>query len=276
MPNTLDRQTARYRMGAELRMLVGEMDTGISADFTQAMRSFLTAMDYEDDALMRSHLNAALHSLVEVTNGAVRRRLGWPQRIELSCRRLSELAEQAEQPGEFDEQGREIVSRFDRMIASLTDLRDGTVKLLLDHGYEIEAVSRLEEDIEALIQLKEATLNNWPWSDAQRTPDLSVSCTNLASKLDSLASEWKAARGHTASVNMWVRLPAYQQIIEIGRLHKDEVIGFLLKELTHSPDHWFWALKELTGQNPVTPESRGNIDSMSKCWIEWGKQHGYR
>jgi hypothetical protein len=54
------------------------------------------------------------------------------------------------------------------------------------------------------------------------------------------------------------------------------VIPLLLRELQATPDHWFWALKELTGENPVTPASRGNVAAMAKCWLDWGKQKGYQ
>lgn len=169
MPATIDRQTARDRMRTELVKVVGELDADVPAGFTRAVRSFLTALEYDDPALVRSHLHAALEALVGVTDEAVRRRLGWPERIEAPCRALRELAEQAE-PGQFDDLGRETAARFDRMIAALTDLRDGPVKLLLDHGYEVGAADQLDRDVRALMRLKEDTLGNWPWSVAALPP----------------------------------------------------------------------------------------------------------
>ncbi len=87
-----------------------------------------------------------------------------------------------------------------------------------------------------------------------------------------LVAQWKASRGHSSSINAWVRLPAYRAIIALG----SPVIPLLLEELEKSPDHWFWALKELTGENPVTATSRGNMAEMAQCWIKWGKEKGYR
>jgi len=95
---------------------------------------------------------------------------------------------------------------------------------------------------------------------------------DLATRFHALAAEWRAARGHSSSVNSWAKLPAYRAIIDLG----PEVIPLLLRELQATPDHWFWALKELTGENPVTPESRGNVAEMAKCWLDWGKQKGYQ
>ncbi len=96
--------------------------------------------------------------------------------------------------------------------------------------------------------------------------------TALEERFRNLVAEWKAARGYEASINKWARLPAYREIIALGK----EVIPLLLRELEHTPDHWFWALKELTGANPVTPESRGDVMEMARCWVRWGKEQGYR
>ena len=67
-------------------------------------------------------------------------------------------------------------------------------------------------------------------------------------------------------------LYAYQQIIGLGA----PAIPLLLRELEREPDHWFWALKVLTGVNPVPQKSRGNIEEMAKHWVAWGKEQGYR
>jgi|ERR1051325_4792920 hypothetical protein len=97
-------------------------------------------------------------------------------------------------------------------------------------------------------------------------------CADLEASFNTLAAKWKAARGHSSSINAWVKLPAYRKIVELGAA----VIPLLLRELEKDPDHWFWALKELTGENPVTAECRGNVPAMAKCWIEWGKKKGFR
>lgn len=106
-----------------------------------------------------------------------------------------------------------------------------------------------------------------PISIANGIPD-----TGLETRFKSLVAQWKKARGHSASINAWAKLPAYRSIIEIG----PAVIPLLLRELERETDHWFWALKELTGENPVTAESRGNVAEMAKCWLQWGREKGYR
>src|ERR1700687_4065288 len=64
-----------------------------------------------------------------------------------------------------------------------------------------------------------------------------------------LARQWKEATEFTSSTTQMVMHPAYQQIIGMGR----EALPFLLAELRRKPDHWFWALKAITGEDPVPP-----------------------
>jgi hypothetical protein len=66
--------------------------------------------------------------------------------------------------------------------------------------------------------------------------------------------------------------PSYQRIIGLG----PAVLPFLLRELEREPDHWFWALKAITGADPVPPSSRGKVREMARFWIEWGRQQGYQ
>jgi hypothetical protein len=54
------------------------------------------------------------------------------------------------------------------------------------------------------------------------------------------------------------------------------VIPLLLKELEKKSGHWFWALKSISREDPVPQEYRGKVKEMTKAWLEWGKQRGYR
>ena len=66
--------------------------------------------------------------------------------------------------------------------------------------------------------------------------------------------------------------PAYQRIIGMGQ----PVVPLILRDLEQEPDHWFWALQSITGENPVLPEQRGNLELMATAWLAWGKANGYR
>ena len=92
-----------------------------------------------------------------------------------------------------------------------------------------------------------------------------------AQRFARLSAQWKTGRGPVSSLSEMVMYPAYQQIIGMGR----SAIPFLLRELEQSPDHWFWALKSITGIDPVPPEHRGDIALMSDDWLRWGREQGY-
>ena len=54
-----------------------------------------------------------------------------------------------------------------------------------------------------------------------------------------------------------------------------QAVPLLLRELEQRPNHWFAALKSLTGVDPVHSSDRGRIGPMTEAWIAWGKEHGF-
>ena len=53
--------------------------------------------------------------------------------------------------------------------------------------------------------------------------------------------------------------PAYQQIIGMGSI----AIPFIMRELENRPAHWFWALKSITGEDPVSKKGFQNYRTES-------------
>jgi hypothetical protein len=45
-----------------------------------------------------------------------------------------------------------------------------------------------------------------------------------------------------------------------------------LRDLERSPDDWFYALRAMTGANPVTAAMAGDVRRMAQAWIHWGHQ----
>jgi hypothetical protein len=90
-------------------------------------------------------------------------------------------------------------------------------------------------------------------------------------KFERLANQWRESRGPTSSVTQMAMHPAYQQIMGMGKA----AIPLILKELAREPDHWFWALKAISGVDPVPQESRGDLSAMAEAWLNWGRKEGY-
>lgn len=93
----------------------------------------------------------------------------------------------------------------------------------------------------------------------------------LKRKFEHLAEEWKRETINLSSVQEIILNPAYQRIIGMG----PDVIPFILQQLERCPGFWFWALRCLTGENPVTQEMRGDVAAMTEAWLNWGREYGY-
>jgi hypothetical protein len=102
--------------------------------------------------------------------------------------------------------------------------------------------------------------------------DQQAALDQIEQKFIRLRDEWKAQRGHHSDTVSLVMHPAYQNIIGMGL----DAVPLLLRELATSPDRWFWALRAITEEDPVPVQDRGNSEAMTRAWLEWGKERGYR
>lgn len=86
-----------------------------------------------------------------------------------------------------------------------------------------------------------------------------------------LKNKWEEDTAILSSVTEIAMHPAYQQIIGMGQ----DAIPLILAEMKKKPGHWFWALKSITGNDPVPPEQRGRVKKMTEAWLNWGIEQGY-
>lgn len=95
-----------------------------------------------------------------------------------------------------------------------------------------------------------------------RTPDDESSFRRLA-------DQWLHETEHVSSVKQACMHPAYQRIIGMG----PAIVPYLLRELAEQPDHWFWALRAITGADPAQTEDA--VEGARMAWWKWGKEKGY-
>ena len=93
---------------------------------------------------------------------------------------------------------------------------------------------------------------------------------SISERFTALATEWRQETGALSSTSQMVLHPNYQQIIGLGHA----ALPLILAELEREPDHWFWALRAITGIDPVPREDRGNLRRMAAAWIAWGRDSG--
>ena len=90
-------------------------------------------------------------------------------------------------------------------------------------------------------------------------------------RFSNLEKEWEDNTAGLSSITEIAMHPSYQQIIGMGTL----ALPLIMHEMSIKPNHWFWALKSITGEDPVPPEQRGNIKNMTDAWLNWGQTQGY-
>ena len=90
-------------------------------------------------------------------------------------------------------------------------------------------------------------------------------------EFERLSAEWRADRPRGADVTQMVEHAAYKRIIDMG----PAAIPLILRELDREVDHWFWALHELTGADPVPEDDKGDLPAMAEAWLDWGRSERY-
>jgi hypothetical protein len=89
-----------------------------------------------------------------------------------------------------------------------------------------------------------------------------------------LAESWHVERGATSSITEMSMCPSYQRIVGMGQVAVPLILTRLAEE-GDEPDHWFWALKAITGADPVSDDARGDLVRMAQFWLQWGRANGY-
>lgn len=143
------------------------------------------------------------------------------------------------------------------MTYELTEKRNNIWSLLFEDSYGIS------EDSEKIKKDKEDSLHHF----------LSTYSTeNITEiKFAKLKAEWEKDIQFLSNTNEIVMHPSYQQIIGMGQ----EIIPLILTEMKSKLGLWFWALKSITGEDPVPTEEIGKITEMTKRWIDWGYINGF-
>lgn len=123
----------------------------------------------------------------------------------------------------------------------------------------VQTLSELDSSIHAKNDQRTLYLGEFGWSPPG-DPD--------ESRFMELAAKWQYDTAASSSITEMAIHPSYQQIIGMGR----NALPFIFRELEKAPHHWFWALRAITGEDPVKPEHRGNLDAMTKDWLEWAEK----
>jgi hypothetical protein len=83
-----------------------------------------------------------------------------------------------------------------------------------------------------------------------------------------LAAEWRSATGFESSLERKVLNRAYQRIIGLG----PQVVPYILDDLNNSPDHWYWALTAIVGEDKAAGQM--TMTAAAEAWLAWGRSIG--
>ncbi len=85
------------------------------------------------------------------------------------------------------------------------------------------------------------------------------------------AKKWKEDTVHISSLSDKYLHQSYARIIGLG----PPVVPFILRTISDEPGDWFYALRALTGYDPVTPDMAGDLLAMTRAWLRWANAKGY-
>jgi hypothetical protein len=83
-------------------------------------------------------------------------------------------------------------------------------------------------------------------------------------------AKWKDDTQYISSLTEKYLHPSYARIIGLGW----PAASLILQSLGREPDDWFYALRAITGADPVPSDAAGDMPRMTAAWLDWGKRQG--
>ncbi|MDE2959157.1 MAG: hypothetical protein OXU28_03780 [Chloroflexota bacterium] len=90
-------------------------------------------------------------------------------------------------------------------------------------------------------------------------------------RFQELADRWQEETFFLSRSDRVIAHPAHQEIISMG----EPVVPLILERMRSQGGHWFEALQQITGADPVSPVDYGKIAAMQNSWLQWGEHRGY-
>lgn len=177
-----------------LETLVDGLPPEAAADLADAVCGFVTAIDYKDDALLRSRYEAMGAAFADTADRSIERTADWVRRTREVCREVKSLNGRPDE--KFDEVGRACQVLFDRLAQVLASLKRGWARLAQECGHEVSQADELESLIRDVAALRDSTLTGWPWTS------LGLPQVNRTMVAESRAAY---ARGEGRPIEDWIR-----------------------------------------------------------------------
>jgi hypothetical protein len=203
---------------------------------------------------------------------------------------------EADELGDWDVTGREVLELLTKQAEAVAEAAD-LISRAEASGLIRQSRGKLSAARSLVSKQSREFLDSWPWSTGNKPGDEEDAAAarralqalpsfeelsrlarrshppveDAQEKFNRLARQWREERGPSSSARRMAAHPAYREIVAMGRA----AVPFLLAELQRQPDHWFIALHEITGADPVLKEGRGRPNEMVAAWVKWGKENGF-
>ena len=125
----------------------------------------------------------------------------------------------------------------------------------------MSSVSEIEEAVEKLSSTERREFDRW-WEDRRSV--------EMKARFADLADEWRRETSHFSNPAKRILHPAYQKIISLGRA----ALPHILSDLKETRDHWFWALRVISGESVATNKADSH-ETIAESWISWGEKNAY-
>jgi len=106
-------------------------------------------------------------------------------------------------------------------------------------------------------------------TEISRDPQKSVD-RELRDRFTELSRKWHEETDFLSSPSDTFLNFNYQQIIGMG----PAVLLLIMEEFRAHGVRWFWALRAITGADPVPAAAYGNAKEIKQAWLDWWQQNG--
>ena len=108
------------------------------------------------------------------------------------------------------------------------------------------------------------------WVDAKHGDAVEIKAADRE-RFEALAERWEEETFFLSNSERINAHLALQDIINLGQ----PMVPLILERMRFQGGHWFEALAQITGADPISPADYGNIAAMRNSWLRWSEHNGW-
>ena len=144
-------------------------------------------------------------------------------------------------------------------------------KAIVQPGGKVElSSSELEvgQTVDVVVLYAEPHVRGLGYGQYADSPDIDPATRR---RFTELADQWQRETVFLSSTRHVIKHHAHREIVSMG----EPAVPLIMERMWAQGGHWFYALRDITGANPIQPADRGKVSAMQEAWLEWGEANGY-